>query len=82
LKQVVLLSKQDKGDATFSIEKRLLGWDINTSMMTITLPPHHVQNLTDLLQEMLSSTSFWASFAAQHWHCTGHHTSSLYYNMP
>ena len=35
-RQVNSQSKLDKGDASFSIEKRILGWDFNTHTMTIT----------------------------------------------
>jgi len=51
-RQIISQSKLDKGDASFSVEKRILGWDFNTYTMTITLPPHRAQQLHDLLHNL------------------------------
>jgi hypothetical protein len=58
---VVSQTKLDKGDATFSTTKRLLGWDVDTHYMTLALPPHWLQSITDLLQGYLTK------------HCTSKH---------
>jgi hypothetical protein len=50
---IVSASKMAKGDATFSTTKRLLGWDINTATMTITLPEHRMQGIQQQLQHIL-----------------------------
>jgi hypothetical protein len=51
---VISHSKLQKGDATFSTSKRILGWDINTHHMTIALPATRLDNLTRLLHDTLS----------------------------
>jgi len=47
----------------FSTFKRLLGWDVNTHTMTLTLPEHRLLSLTGLIQETLkkrrSSRTTW-----------------------
>jgi hypothetical protein len=53
---VVSQSKVDKGDATLSTMKRILGWDINTHTMTIHLPPHRLERLHALLHTFLGKT--------------------------
>jgi len=50
---VVSQSKVDKGDATLSTTKRVLGWDIDTKTMTIQLPPHRLERLHALLHKFL-----------------------------
>jgi len=40
---IVSQSKVTKDDATLSIHKRLLGWDIDTHHLTIHLPPHRAE---------------------------------------
>lgn len=42
-------SKLQKGDATFSTEKRILGWNVNTYTMTLQLPQHKMTQLMALL---------------------------------
>jgi hypothetical protein len=51
---VVSTSKIAKGDATFSTTKQLLGWDINTATMTITLPKHRMHGIKLQLHYILS----------------------------
>jgi hypothetical protein len=51
--QIVSQSKLQKGDATFSSTKRILGWDLDTSTMTLHLPPARVQQLQTLLEATL-----------------------------
>jgi len=48
-KAIVSQSKVDKGDATFSTMKRLLGWDINSAALTVHLPCHRRDRLLALL---------------------------------
>jgi hypothetical protein len=48
-KSFVSASKVAKGDATFSTKKRILGWDIDTAAMHLTLPTHRQHRLRDLL---------------------------------
>ncbi len=38
--QVISASKLAKGDAQWSCQKRILGWDVDTAMMTLSLPPY------------------------------------------
>jgi hypothetical protein len=42
-------AKLDKGDAVFSTQKRILGWDVDTSTMQLTLPAHRLALLTAAL---------------------------------
>jgi hypothetical protein len=39
-RHVVSHSKITKGDATWSTKKRLLGWDIDSGSLTLSIPPH------------------------------------------
>jgi hypothetical protein len=48
-KSVVSQSKVEKGDATLSTQKRILGWDVNTESMTVHLPSHRADRLRELL---------------------------------
>jgi hypothetical protein len=43
--QIISQSKIDKGDAAWSCHKRLLGWDIDTTRMTLTIPRHRHDKL-------------------------------------
>jgi hypothetical protein len=52
--QTVSQSKLEKGDTVFSTNKRVLGWDINTSTMTLQLPEHCLQSLHILLSTIQS----------------------------
>jgi hypothetical protein len=54
---VVSESKVQKGDATFSPTKCILGWDVNTDTMTIHLPVHRQEHLHTLLTSTLAKTS-------------------------
>jgi hypothetical protein len=53
-KQVISQSKLDKGDGTWSTEKIILGWLINTAAGTIRLPSHKAALLTALLTHFTS----------------------------
>jgi hypothetical protein len=53
-RSIVSASKIAKGDATFSTTKRLLGWDIDTATMTITLPEHRKQGIQQQLQNIIT----------------------------
>jgi hypothetical protein len=50
---VISQSKLQKGDAAFSMHKKILGWGINTHHMTILLPSTRLDTLTSLLQDTL-----------------------------
>jgi hypothetical protein len=52
-KSVVSRKKLLQGDVTFSTEKCILGWNINTATMTLSLPAHRHQKLRDLITRML-----------------------------
>jgi len=46
-------SKVAKGDATFSHQKIVLGWAVDTQRMEVSLPDHRVHRITDLLTSTL-----------------------------
>jgi hypothetical protein len=48
-KAIVSASKVEKGDATFSTQKRILGWDIDTHAMTLHLPLHRQEKITAIV---------------------------------
>jgi len=52
-RQLVSASKLDKGDATFATQKRILGWDIDTHVMTLSLPSHRLEGMTELINNIL-----------------------------
>jgi len=52
-KHIISHSKLLKGDATWSTEKTVLGWLLNTADMTLSLPGHKVARLHQIIQEML-----------------------------
>jgi hypothetical protein len=43
------LKKMDKGDATWSTTKTILGWLVDSVAGTISLPPHRVERLMNIL---------------------------------
>lgn len=43
------IKKLRKGDCSWSQIKQILGWIINTAAMTISLPPHRVERLAEIL---------------------------------
>jgi hypothetical protein len=47
-------SKLQKGDAAWSYNKRILGWDLDTQHMMMHLPPHRATRLRDLITGFLS----------------------------
>jgi hypothetical protein len=49
---VISQSKIDKGDVTWSTQKTLLGWVVDTASMTMTLPPHRQARLLNLISEI------------------------------
>jgi hypothetical protein len=55
-RQLISQSKLDKGDATWSTTKRILGWDVDSSTMTLRLPTHRLERLQDLLMGILPKT--------------------------
>jgi hypothetical protein len=84
-RQLVSAKKIQQGDATLSTKKRILGWDIDTATMTITLPEHRLfalrQMLTDMIQKTRTSRkkrrSCWVCCAAPALPYMGLHTPSL-----
>jgi hypothetical protein len=50
---VISESKLGKGDAAFSTQKRILGWDIDTHLMTLALPTHRLAQLQNSLSVLL-----------------------------
>jgi hypothetical protein len=62
-RQLISAKKIQQGDATFSTKKRILGWDIDTVNMTITLPEHRLfalrQTLADMIQKTRTSRKKW-----------------------
>jgi hypothetical protein len=42
-----------QGNITFSMQKRILGWDIDTEHMTLSLPLHQFHNLQETLHSLL-----------------------------
>jgi hypothetical protein len=52
-RHVISQSKLDKGDAAWSTKKRFLGWDIDTETMTLKLPQHRLDNLSQLIHMAL-----------------------------
>jgi len=52
-RQIVSASKLNKGDATFATQKRILGWDIDTHFMTLSLPTHRLEGMSELINSTL-----------------------------
>ena len=48
-KEPASIKKMLKGDACWSTQKRILGWDLDTQAHTISLPPHRLARLYKLL---------------------------------
>jgi len=53
-KAICLSKKASQGDATFFTQKRILGWDIDTTTMTLTLPCHSLDSLQSMLTLILA----------------------------
>jgi hypothetical protein len=51
---IVSQSKLIKGDSTFSTQKRLLGWGVDTSRMEVSLPEHRSERQAALIQSFLA----------------------------
>jgi hypothetical protein len=52
-RQIVSALKLNKGDATFSTQKRILGWDIDAYFMTLSLPAHRLDGMSELIHSIL-----------------------------
>ncbi len=52
-RQILSASKLSKGDATFSTQKCLIGWDIDTHLMTLSLPAHRLEGMSELIHSIL-----------------------------
>jgi Reverse transcriptase (RNA-dependent DNA polymerase). len=48
----VSLKKLDKGDASWNTNHTILGWDIDTTQKTITLPAHRKERLAEVLDSI------------------------------
>ena len=46
------MMKMLQGDACWNTQKRILGWDVDTEASTLSLPPHRLDWLYSLLQEI------------------------------
>jgi hypothetical protein len=55
---VISAKKMAQGNMSFSTQKWILGWDVDTHSMTLPLPPRRLQNLRQLILPLL------------HQHCT------------
>ncbi len=59
-----------KGDATFSTTQRILGWDVKSAQMNITLPSHRQDRLTTLLttflQQKYTTKRKWQQLLGEH----------------
>ena len=51
-RQPTLLKKLEKGDFLWSTIKVILGWIIDTVTMTIQLPPHRIERLSEILSSI------------------------------
>jgi hypothetical protein len=52
-RQAISANKIEKGDAAFSTKKCVLGWDVDTAMMQLSLPAHRLASLSNLLSTFL-----------------------------
>ena len=48
----ISLKKLRKGDCTWSTNKQILGWILDTVAQTIELPPHRIQRLAEILDSV------------------------------
>ena len=62
----ISLSKLAKGDAAWSTRKQMLGWILDSTDMTLTLPPRRLQRLGDLLAAIPASQR---RLSVRKWHC-------------
>ena len=51
-REPVSIKKLNQGDLSWSTEKKILGWVIDTGSMTINLPPHRAERLHDILHSI------------------------------
>ena len=63
-KEPASVKKMLKGDAYWSTNKRILGWEFDTQAGTLRLPPHRLERLYELLQQLdpprkRVSVTFW-----------------------
>lgn len=69
------VKKMLKGDATWAMRKTILGWDVDTIVSTISLPPHRVQRLQQVLSSIAPraaspsapGTNSLANYGLWHW---------------
>jgi hypothetical protein len=48
----ISIKKLQKGDARWDTQKQVLGWLIDTAQSTLTLPPHRLERLFDILNSI------------------------------
>ena len=51
-KEPTSVKKLLQGDAAWSTQKRMLGWDIDTIQGTLSLPPHRIDRLREILDRV------------------------------
>lgn len=59
------LKKLIKGDGTWTTNKVMLGWEVDTINKTITLPPHRVERLQEILHAIRPDQRY---VPTQQWH--------------
>lgn len=52
-KEPASVKKMKKGNACWSTQKRILGWDLDTESLTLHLPPHRLQRIQEVLAWLL-----------------------------
>ena len=64
-REPVSLKKLREGDCTWSTQKLILGWIIDTTAKTIHLPPHRIERLNDILSSIPPSQK---RISEKRWH--------------
>ena len=54
-RQPISIKKLKKGDCSWDYVKVILGWEVNTKLGTINLPPHRVDRLLEILSQFPAS---------------------------
>jgi hypothetical protein len=75
----VSLKKLHARDCSWGTMKLVLGWIINTVAMTITLPPHQVTRLTEILNAFLATQR---QTSMKRWHKTLRELRSMSLALP
>ena len=64
-KEPASVKKLLKGDACWSTQKRILGWDIDTESLSLHLPPHRLDRIREVLSWLLPPHK---RLSVQRWH--------------